>query len=497
MMMEPPASPLRAALYVRVSTDEQATEGLSLDAQARLLREYCAAQGYEEYGLYTDAGESARTDKRPAFQEMILAARRKPRPFDVILVHKTDRFARNRDDSTVYKALLRRECGIDVVSITERFEDSPVGRLMEGIMEVIAEFYSGNLALEVKKGMIERARSGRSLGLAPFGYTTDAEGHYVVEPQEADLLRWIFDRYAEGWSRSSLAAALAARDLSAYGPRAVKLGWSEQALRVMLRNRTYLGEYRWTPGPGTAAVVLTHNHPPIISPEQFDRVAARLADSHLHRSRWNPAGYLLKGFGRCAYCGHSLVYYRQTLRPNARGVRRQRDLLVCSNYYHRGCRPWNYVPMAEAEDQIWRTLQDVVRGSITLDPDQIRWQPSRDADRAVARADAALERVRSRFERQLVAFEAGILTLEELAAAKTRLRAEQTRLEEERAAAEAARRAPGAQAVQALRARLASLGTLDRAVLATPEAQRSVLDAVLDHFVYSRQEDLLTVTFRL
>jgi site-specific DNA recombinase len=143
---------MRAALYVRVSTEEQAQEGLSIDAQLKALQQYCRERQYLIVETFVDAGESARTDKRPGFQRMIAMAKQRPKPFDLILVHKMDRFARNREDSAVYKALLRKELGIDVISKTERFDDTPTGKPTEGITEVFAEFYSANLAHEVLKG---------------------------------------------------------------------------------------------------------------------------------------------------------------------------------------------------------------------------------------------------------------------------------------------------------------------------------------------------------
>lgn len=138
---------MKAVLYARVSSEKQAEKDLSISAQLKALRKYAAEKGYEVIREFVDEAESARTANRPAFQEMIALAKSKPKPFDVILVWKLSRFARNREDSIVYKSLLRKR-GIQVVSIKERVDDSPAGALLEGMIEVIDEFYSANLAQE-------------------------------------------------------------------------------------------------------------------------------------------------------------------------------------------------------------------------------------------------------------------------------------------------------------------------------------------------------------
>lgn len=186
-----------AALYIRVSSREQA-EGMSIPAQLTQLQEWASKNDYivNEEHIFIEAGETARYDDRPEFQKMIAIAKRKPKPFDAVLVHKYDRFARNREHSITYKSLLRHECGIDVISITEKFGDDPIGRLMEAIIEAIAEFYSANLAHEVMKGKKEAAKSGLVHSEPPYGYAIGEEsGKFVIYEPEARVVRRIFDLY--------------------------------------------------------------------------------------------------------------------------------------------------------------------------------------------------------------------------------------------------------------------------------------------------------------
>lgn len=146
---------MRALLYGRVSSDRQDID-LSISAQLKALREYASRNGHVVVGEFVDQAESGRTTYRPKFREMISLARKPNKPFDLILVYKYSRFARNREDSIVYKALLRK-CGVQLISITEPFDDSAVGRLMQSIIECIDEFYSDNLGEEVTRGMRESA----------------------------------------------------------------------------------------------------------------------------------------------------------------------------------------------------------------------------------------------------------------------------------------------------------------------------------------------------
>jgi site-specific DNA recombinase len=126
---------MKVAAYSRVSSDAQDTV-LSLSAQIKALKEYALKNGHEVVREFVDEAESGRSANRPAFKEMIALAKSKQHPFDGILVWKLNRFARSREDSVVFKALLKKQ-GIAVISINEPVDDSPSGRLLEGVIESI------------------------------------------------------------------------------------------------------------------------------------------------------------------------------------------------------------------------------------------------------------------------------------------------------------------------------------------------------------------------
>ena len=159
---------MKVALYGRVSSDRQDVD-LSISAQLKALREHATKGGHHVVREYVDEAESGRTSNRPQFQQMIADARRPSMPFKAILVWKHSRFARNREDSIVFKSLLKKH-GVRVMSITEPADDTPTGNLLEAIIESLDEFYSANLGQEIARGMRESASRGNYVASrAPYG----------------------------------------------------------------------------------------------------------------------------------------------------------------------------------------------------------------------------------------------------------------------------------------------------------------------------------------
>ena len=157
---------MKAAIYARVSSDSQDVD-LSISAQVRAIRNYAVINGYEIVREYIDEAESGRRASRPQFKEMMAVAKLKNPPFSVILVWKLNRFSRSRIDSVTYKTLLKSK-GIRVISINEPLDESPSGKLLEGIIESVDEFYSANLGQDIKRGLRENAaRRFYSIGRAP------------------------------------------------------------------------------------------------------------------------------------------------------------------------------------------------------------------------------------------------------------------------------------------------------------------------------------------
>ena len=239
---------MRCAAYLRVSSEDQ-IGNYSIEAQRRAIIAWVKAQEGVLVKTYVDEGESGRKADRPGFQQMRRDARKKQ--FDAVVVHKFDRFARNRTDALAIKSLLRYNYGIKVLSATEPSEDSdgPIGALIEGIMESVAEWYSRNLGAEVRKGVKERHNQGIHNRKPPFGYKRGKDKVLVVDQHEAEGVRMAFEAYATGkYSYSAIAELLNEHGYRSTSGRV----FSRFTIREILRNRIYLGEVsyretRWNP----------------------------------------------------------------------------------------------------------------------------------------------------------------------------------------------------------------------------------------------------------
>jgi len=196
-----------AVIYLRVSTKEQAAkdesaEGYSIPAQREACLRHIAERGWNLAGEFTDAGESARTADRPMLKALL--RRVADGGIGVVVVHKIDRLARSMEDHVAIRAALRR-CGVQLVSVTENIEETASGRLVEGIHALMAEFYSANLAGEIRKGMTQKAKMGGWPTKAPIGYLNVREksagkdiAKVVLDPDRALLVREAFRLYATG-----------------------------------------------------------------------------------------------------------------------------------------------------------------------------------------------------------------------------------------------------------------------------------------------------------
>lgn len=357
MPTPPPAA--QAAAYLRVSTEEQ-TE-FSPEAQLRALETYAAAHGLtlDPRHIFRDEGISGRrAETRPGFMAMIRAARSPQRPFDVILVHRFDRFARSREDSVVYKSMLRRECGVRVISVTESIEEDKFSGILEAMLEAMAEYYSLNLSDEVKKGMTEKARRGGLQTAPPFGYRA-RDNVLVPQAEESALVRWIFSAYAEGASFRAIA-----QGLCALGARTRRGGlFSSRSVGYVLKNPVYLGLLRWD--PGTGPIVAPGKHPPLVDRAVWDAVQARLPQSSSGAPSPKPPEekrHWLQGILRCAACGSVLKLY-----PAGKG---QRLYTRCQGYARGKCDQGQHFPLLQIEEVLLARLdEDTARaGGLKLEP---------------------------------------------------------------------------------------------------------------------------------
>ena len=282
----------RAVVYARYSSHNQREE--SIEGQLRVCHQYAERMGLEIIREYTDSAISGRTDNRPAFQQMMAEAPRLK--YELVLVYKLDRFARNRYVSATHKNKLKK-LGIRVVSATETISDGADGVLMESILEGFAEYYSVNLSENVRRGMTENALHCKSNGAPPLGYTVK-DGSYVIEPIGAKAVQIIFDQYQKGEKIRDIVAFLNEQGFKTRNGTEFKAN----SLHRILSNKKYMGVYIF------ADHEVEDGMPAIVSKEQFEAVQSMLEARRRKPGRGKAMEeYLLSGKIFCGTCGSPMI----------------------------------------------------------------------------------------------------------------------------------------------------------------------------------------------
>jgi DNA invertase Pin-like site-specific DNA recombinase len=351
---------------------------------------------------------------------MIATAKSKPTPFEVILVHKFDRFARSREDSVVYKSLLKEEAGVRVISTTEHLEDDKFSVILEAMLEAMAEYYSLNLADEVKKGMTEKAERGGYQTTPPFGYRMENK-KLVIVPEEAKIVRFIFDKFATK-QMGMRALAVYINDLGIASKRGNT--FENRSIDYILNNPVYIGKARWTP---TGKVRRNFNHPdslivdsdhePIITQGLWDMVQGVLKENKEifpHRVKGtSQKSTWLHGLVKCGTCGKSLVRSAGTY-------------LQCNGYSKGQCKSSCCVKYEVLERLTLEEIKKTFTSPLEL---QIVPKPS-DTHRKneFELLEQQLNTFEAKYARIKVAYQDGIDTLEEYKENKTYIESEHERL---------------------------------------------------------------------
>ena len=256
---------MKGVIYARYSSDNQREE--SIEGQIRECKAFAKKNDIQIIETYIDRALSAKTDNRPDFQRLIKDSVSKK--FDVILVWKLDRFARDKEDSAYYKWALKKN-GIKVISATEMITDTPEGALLESVLEGIAQYYSAELSVKVVRGLTENALKCKyNGGTLPIGYVIDSEQFYQVDPLTAPVVIEAFQHYANGASMQEITD-----EMNLKGVRTKRGGKiSINSVTRMLRNRKYIGEYKYRD------IVNPNGIPAIVSQDLFDRVQERMASN--------------------------------------------------------------------------------------------------------------------------------------------------------------------------------------------------------------------------
>ena len=415
-----------AACYIRVSTDDQVE--YSPQSQLKEIRKYAEQNDYyipDEY-IFTDEGISGRSaTKRPEFNRMIATAKKRPKPFDAVLLWKFSRFARNRTDAIVYKNLLRNQCGIDVISISENLgEDRGTAVILESMFEAMDEYYSINLSAEVKRTMQMKAENGEALIPAPFGYKNENK-KFVIDSEKSDIIRMIFDSYEKGEGSRSIATKLAGMGIK------TKRGNKpdNRFVDYILRNPFYIGKIRWSNGKQnsehrfkgelTDFNVYQGQHEPIITVEQFGRVQKMLEETSKRYGKYQrkeaPKDFMLKGLVRCDTCGATLTKL-STATPS----------LQCHNYSRGSCQTSHCISINKLNGIIIDGLKTAVS---TLNFDVEVKSNSGSPDFVVL--SKMLDNEKKKLIKVKLAYEEGIDTIEEYKLNKTRITANIAKIEKD------------------------------------------------------------------
>lgn len=413
------------AAYIRVSTDMQLE--LSPESQLKAINEYAQRNNIvlsKEF-IFKDEGISGRkAEKRPAFMQMISVAKSKPKPFDVILIWKFSRFARNREDSIVYKSMLRKQCGIDVVSVSEQLGEDKTSILIEALLEAMDEYYSINLAEEVKRGMTEKARRGGVVSVPPFGYVMGKD-RFEIDPERAETVSRIFDKYIAEQKTLPIAKWLNDSGITTRSGKP----FANRSVKYILTNPVYIGKIRWSAdgkATGTSVYVPTENtiiidgkHDPVISEEKFNEVQKLISQTsrkYAKGAHQTPAEYMLRGLVKCSSCGASMCM------SSGRG-------LQCSKYIRGQCAVSHYIML----EKLNRAVIEALRADMSRDKFWISAKPSTDAAET-ERLKAHIKKERLKLDRIKAAYENGTDTLEEYKANKQRIASSINKLEEQLAA---------------------------------------------------------------
>ena len=404
------------AAYIRVSDERQ--DEYSPDSQLKKIREYAAKEGYmipDEYVFYDDGISGRSVKKRDDFNRMIALAKEKTHPFDVIYVWKFSRFARNQEESMVYKNLLRKK-GVTVVSVSEPIPEGHFGSLIERIIEWTDEYYLVNLGVEVMRGMTEKASRGEPTCAPPFGYIM-REGKYYPDEEsgKANIVREVFTLYANGVKQKEIALMLGDRGIRT---RHGKLP-ENRLVDYMLHNSCYIGKIRYCTD-GTKAVSKRHldnenimvidgHHEPLISMELWDKVQEMLDVQKKayprYAKRQQPIQYMLKGLVRCSSCDGVIA-----LASAVSGKSKVRTMQCC-NYSHGRCHTSHSITMPRIESAFMEGLRQALDSKqFTINP-----KPPKKSDPTAIDFDKLISVEERRLARAKEAYLAEIDSIEQYA----------------------------------------------------------------------------------
>lgn len=396
--------------YVRVSTDKQ--EELSPESQEKLLREYAKNHNMVLLDIFFEIGVSGRkANKRPEFQKMVSMAKSEDHPVDCILVWKFSRFARNQEESIVYKSLLKKQHSVDVISVTEPLLDGPWGSLIERIIEWMDEYYSINLSNDVLTGMGTKARKEGYQTSPPLGYQAVGEGRpFTINEDEFKIVSYIADQY-DNHNRDF---TWIARHLNSAGYHTRRgKPFEGRGIERILRNPFYYGLVQWN------GIEFIGAHEVRFTKDRFDARIQKMDSRYRPKKRRNVStcSHWLSGLLKCGTCGASMTYNGANHCPG----------FQCYKYakgQHAGS-------MFISEKKITAAVYEYFEKLFSGMEFEYEYRPEKSSDLEiqVASLKDELRQIEFRESRIRLAFEKGIDSLEEYSENKERLKLSKLEIE--------------------------------------------------------------------
>lgn len=396
------------ALYIRVSTEDQSE--LSPDAQKRLLLDYAKKNEIivSKDFIFAESVSGRHAQKRPEFQRMIATAKQPSHPIDVILVWKFSRFARNQEESIVYKSMLKKD-RVDVVSVSEPLIEGPFGSLIERIIEWMDEYYSIRLSGEVLRGMKEKALQRGYQSTPCLGY--DAVGHgkpFIINEAEYAMVSYIMDLY-DNQNMDETAIARRCNDLGYRTKRGNP--FERRTIDRILENPFYCGTVTWN------GVEFEGAHEVRLSRERFEKRQELIASRKRPIKARNVSAckHWLSGLIKCSICGATLSYTGNNACP----------YFQCWKYAKGFHKTSVALSVKKAEQAVTDYFDQILDGAEFT---YVRKTQPTDDTLEIERLQKELDKLSSREKRIREAYESGIDTMEEYKANKERLTASRLKL---------------------------------------------------------------------
>lgn len=412
------------AIYVRVSTDDQVE--YSPSSQLKLILNYAKNNNIEilDEFIFKDEGISGRkTDKRTSFNKMISLAKTKPKPFDVILVYDFSRFARNREDSIIFKNMLRKKLNIDVISITQPLADDKNSVIFEAIFEAMDEYYSLNLAENVKRGKQEKASRGEWSGRIPYGYNFDSKNKTLtINKKESDILKKLAKIYIKEQKFEPVVDYILENNI-----RSRKgIIWGTNEVQALLSNSTYNGILKCGNFKGNGL------HPKIFDDDAWNKIqkVMKINAKTTFKAKRPLVKYdhWLRGLVYCSSCGRVLCVRKGggDRKPNSGNILPY-PFLQCCGYQHRTCKVSQYIQIFKMEKYLLNELEKTFKEKLEINIVNIE----SDSVDELEKLNVSLKRMNNRLKRIKTSYMDGIDTLEEYKFSKNKVLQEKELLEKQ------------------------------------------------------------------